>query len=309
MRFKDRIKARGAGLLEAIDQPFRRQRDLMVVLGELLRLSPLADFHDPVAYIELLRDGIERLRVQVREVKRDRAGNSGLPDRRFSLLLETLGTEVPPLDTRLLDKVARIVDQYRACRTELDDETWPGDVSLACQVSSTRGHKGRILAAVTRLMRTSAALELGTAFGISTMIIFETLRSTNAKGRLITVDCSRQTQEIAARMLKSEYGDAVECRLGRTQEILPHIRSELGTIDLVFHDAGHSYEDFTQDFGAVESSLPSGAVILIDDIRWQDERFYKGSPRTHEGFLALVSHPRVARAAEVDRDLGLLLLR
>ena len=49
--------------------------------------------------------------------------------------------------------------------------------------------------------------------------------------------------------------------------MLPRIVKSLKRVDFLFHDAGHSREDYVRDFDAVLPILAPGAVILIDDIR------------------------------------------
>ena len=58
------------------------------------------------------------------------------------------------------------------------------------------------------------------------------------------------------------------------------------------------------DFNAFVGSLRRGAVVLIDDINWDDRRWSTGPTRTHEGWLEVVSHPRVKRAVEIDQELA-----
>ena len=93
-----------------------------------------------------------------------------------------------------------------------------------------------------------------------------------------------------------------------TQEALPQMVKSLKGLDFLFHDAGHSKESYIRDFQAVLPILKPGSVALIDDIRWEGERFYKGDPQCYEGWKEIVSHPRVKRAAEISDTMGLVLL-
>lgn len=79
----------------------------------------------------------------------------------------------------------------------------------------------------------------------------------------------------------------------------------------MFHDAGHSHEAYVNDFSQVSQALVPGAVVLFDDIRWEDERWeLRSKPgNTYAGWKEVVSHSRVSYAVEIDGDLGLLLLR
>jgi len=90
---------------------------------------------------------------------------------------------------------------------------------------------------------------------------------------------------------------------------LPRLVASLPPFDFLFHDAGHSRDDYVRDFDAVSGGLAPGALVLIDDIRWKDARFFEADPRCHEGWMELVNQPRVSRAVEIDGAMGLLLLR
>jgi len=88
---------------------------------------------------------------------------------------------------------------------------------------------------------------------------------------------------------------------------LPKLMSTLGPIDFMYHDAGHTREDFVRDFGAVVQSLSPGSVMFIDDIRsTADPRF--GGADAYRGWLDIVAHARVRHAVEVNGAMGLALL-
>src|SRR5262249_8118252 len=100
----------------------------------------------------------------------------------------------------------------------------------------------------------------------------------------------------------------VNCVLGSSQDVLKSLNSAGATFDFLFHDAVHSFDAYVSDFNAAEPMLASGAVCVIDDIRWDDERFHAGATRTYEGWRHIVAHPRVMIAAELDGSVGLVLL-
>jgi predicted O-methyltransferase YrrM len=101
----------------------------------------------------------------------------------------------------------------------------------------------------------------------------------------------------------------VSCHFGLTQDALPDLARSLKQIDFLFHDAGHSRDEYIRDFNAVVGILSPGSVVLIDDIRWEDPRFSARQAETYRGWREVVGHARVRRAVEIDGNLGLLLLR
>ena len=100
----------------------------------------------------------------------------------------------------------------------------------------------------------------------------------------------------------------VTCHFGDAEHAIPHLTKE-ATLDFVFHDANHSREDYTRDFNALKDKMPTGSVVLIDDIRWENVQLTRGRPmHCYEGWMEICADSRVRRAAEIDETMGLLLL-
>jgi predicted O-methyltransferase YrrM len=98
-----------------------------------------------------------------------------------------------------------------------------------------------------------------------------------------------------------------------TDEMLGTVAEMGRAFDLMFHDADHSGDSYVGDFGRVLPVLKPGAVVVFDDIRWQRDasaRPLGSSPQMdcHAGWLRVTEHPRVRRAVEVDRSIGIVLL-
>ena len=95
---------------------------------------------------------------------------------------------------------------------------------------------------------------------------------------------------------------------GLTGDTLPSVVREAGAVDLFVHDAGHSRDDYVNDFTSVVDSLQPGSIVLFDDIRWDDPRFCETPPRCYEGWREVAAHSRVCHAVEVGSNMGLLRL-
>jgi len=261
----------------------------------------------PVEYVELLRGCLEKARLAIVEVKSDAGSAADLATRRFTSMLEAL-RQVPPVEPATAEAIALVADSYRGNVEPIELSEWTGDVRSHFEISSSEGIKGRILTAVVRFMRSNQCLELGTAYGMSALFILEALKARAADARLTTLEGYRLLFSLSSPMLAGRYGSKVACRLGSTQEALPELMRSLGPLDLVFHDAGHSREDYVRDFRSVLPNLREGAVVLVDDIRWKSGRFFQGDPGCYPGWIELVRHPRVRRAAEINETMGALLL-
>ena len=304
------LACRGARLFaECAESELRDRRNVDIVLGAALREpGALSHIHDPVGYTEFLRSCIEPARHIVAVKKAD----SGSPDdaaKRFTTLVDELRRGLPAIEFSLAREIALVADQNR-CRSEGKVAVnWAGDVGLHFSVSSSFGSKGRILFNVVRFTRRERCLELGTAYGMSAFFILAALNAYSAGGFLATMEGFEPQFSLSSSMLKERFKESVSCHFGNTRSELPGLVKSLGRIDFLFHDAGHSRDDYTHDFNQVSEILVPGAVVLFDDIRWENPRFTHGEARTYDGWEAIIAHPRVRRAVEIDGTLGLLLMR
>ena len=289
------------------ESELRDYRNVDLVLSAAVR-EPDALFHDPVAYVDFLRGCIQPARHSVTELKAN-SDSADIAAKRFNILVEELRAGLPTVAFSVAKELALIADKSRA---DLEFKMLPSrvaDVGLFFSKSSSFGRKGRILFNLVRFMRSENCLELGTAVGMSALFILAALTAYAKSGHLATVEGDEFLFSISSSLLKQRYGEAVACHFGQTESILPALVKSLGTIDFMFHDCGHSRDQYIHDFSQVSEILAPGAVVLFDDIRWEHACFpSKGGARTHEGWQAVVGHHRVRRAVEIDDDLGLLLI-
>ncbi len=206
----------------------------------------------------------------------------------------------------IADSYLSISDSYQHYSDQ--PSGWAGDIHNHFHVSSSFGYKGRVLNSIIRIMRCENCLELGTAYGMSALFILEALDSLGKSGHLTTIEGLDLQFSLASKMLNTKYSDRVSCHLGMTQEILPKLVKSIGNIDFMFHDAGHTKEDYIRDFTNVLPILLPGSVIVFDDIRWYNPRLFAKSPRCYEGWMEIIAHPRVVWAIEIDKKIGLALL-
>ncbi len=284
----------------------RDQANLTVVLPWALAQAGDGIAH-PVAWVECLRGCLERRTVGVREVRR-RAGGDPESRRRFASLLGALA-DLPPLPLPLALRIAAIADGLHEDRRPVSSGGWAGDLGAHFAMTSSFGARGRILAASVRFMGVSQALELGTAYGMSALFLLEALtRTAGPDSRLTTVEGSQPMFDIARELLTRNFPTQVRCEFGWTRQVLPRLVGELAPVGLLFHDAGHSRRDYLDDFTNALPLLAPGAVLLLDDITWDDRRFAAKPPRCYAGWRAIARHPRVRWAVELDGAMGLALL-
>ena len=302
------IKRLAATASEQAEAVARDRHNLDIVLASALRkVGTSQPLSFPAAYVDLLRGCLEEKTQTIREVKADKGPTADGYTKRFSTLCDSLRF-IPPVELRVAEDVALIADSYRQNQKPFEAERWAGDVALYFEFSSSFATKGRILSAIVRFMRSTQCLELGTAYGMSAVFILDALSKQDTPTHLTTIEAGESQFSHASEMLQKRYGDRVSCEFGLTQDVLPRLLKTLGPVDFLFHDAAHTLEAYVGDFQSVLPSLPAGSVALIDDIRWEDSRFSHGSTHCYEGWMQIVSHPRVRRAIEIDGSMGLALL-
>lgn len=261
--------------------------------------------NDPEFFVGLLRQSFLPYRTNVKEIKRA-AVESDASALRFERLVEMLQTAIPPLRAPVACEMANIADEYLG-NTQYQ-EAWGADVAWHFRISSSFPKKGRLLDSLIRFMRPSCCVEAGTAYGMSAVFMLYALGKYCEDGRLYTVEAFDPQYSLSSRLLAARFGDKVRCYQGLTVDTLPTIIGEAGTIDFFVHDAGHSRNDYVNDFNSVVGSLKPGGIVLFDDIRWDDRRFCETPPRCYEGWREVASHPRVCHAVEVGSNMGLLRL-
>jgi len=160
-----------------------------------------------------------------------------------------------------------------------------------------------------RFIRPKRILELGTAYGMSSFLMGQKLDCLLDTWSITTVEVDARIHPVASSLLQGAFGKRVSCLLGNSRDVLGQFRASQASFDFLFHDADHSFDAYVSDFEAAEPMLMPGAALLIDDIRWEDERFHVEAPRTYEGWRRIVEHPRVVMAVELDQCVGLAILR
>jgi predicted O-methyltransferase YrrM len=286
----------------------RNERNVDICLRSILQDGKiLSNVNDAASHVELLRACIEPTALQVATVK----SSNSLGDvygNRFKTLIETIQSNLLPLPVAMALELAEEADRLRGMTAGIDWENfWAGDVGLHFGIASSLGHKGRLLANVIRLCRSERCLELGTAYGMSAMFVLGMQSYLGWTIHLTTIEAGELQFTLARQRLMERYPDAVTCHLGLTQQVLPKLMGTLGPIDFIYHDAGHTREDYVRDFAAVVNSLSPGSVMVIDDIRsTADPRL--GGIDAYRGWLDVIAHSRIRHAVEVDGAMGVALL-
>lgn len=128
--------------------------------------------------------------------------------------------------------------------------------------------EGELLASVVASVRPTTSLEVGFAYGVSTLFICEALARLGKPARHIVVDPFQfsEWKGIGLRNVKSAgYETYLELREQRSEIALPRLLEEKTVLDMAVIDGWHTFDHALVDFFYVNKMLRTGGVIVLDD--------------------------------------------
>ncbi len=121
--------------------------------------------------------------------------------------------------------------------------------------------QGRTLSFISKLIKPQYILEIGTYTGYSALCMTEGLEP---DGELHTIDINEELEtRIRSYFDASGYKDQLHLHIGNALEIIPNLPYPF---DLVFIDADK--ENYANYYNLLIDKLPSGAVIIADNVLW-----------------------------------------
>lgn len=204
--------------------------------------------------------------------------------------------------------LSRYVDEHTSAEPELLYKLNRETHLKVMQPRMLSGHfQGRLLSMLSKLIRPSLVLEIGTYTGYSALCLAEGL---SENGVLHTIDNNPEREKLVARYIEAS---------GMTKRIIPHIGDAAsvipqieGNFDLVFIDADkHNYGMY---FEQVIGRMKPGGVILADNVLWSGKVIEPVNPKDEDTIALLEfnrqikNDPRVEVVVLPIRD-GLSLIR
>jgi caffeoyl-CoA O-methyltransferase len=168
------------------------------------------------------------------------------------------------------------------------------------------GHlQGRVLSFISRLLKPSRILEIGTYTGYSALCLAEGL---NPGGKLFTIDPNEETNRFAKQYFeRSEHKDKIELIEGDAQTIIPGLNHKW---DLVFIDADK--RNYSVYFDLIADKVNPGGLIIADNVLWSGKVLHKEMDKDteaiHEFNKKTSGDSRVEPLLLPVRD-GLMILR
>jgi len=141
---------------------------------------------------------------------------------------------------------------------QLNKETWQKVLNPRMLSGA---YQGRLLAIISKLIKPTSILEIGTYTGYSALCLAEGLTT---KGKLITIDKNEELESFANKYFeKSTFKNQIVQHIGNALDIIPKLTTKF---DLVFIDADKS--NYINYFNLIINKMNSGGVILSDNVLW-----------------------------------------
>lgn len=235
----------------------------------------------------------------------------------FSVVFKT-----PPLKLDLIDRILQFHDATvpmsvalpialyaDSMLNDFGFESYFGDIGYHFWLSSSLGQKARLVFNLVRGSKPKTCLEIGTAYGISAYLIARCQGLCGLQPHVVTIENFSPQKEISQAFLQKHFPQTVKVIHADKHEAIAQLVAASEQFDFVFHDNGHSGDDYVRDFSELLQLMPSGAVFVLDDIRWYGHGQQQSQRTCYEGWLEIIRHHRVAAALEIEGSMGLILLR
>lgn len=135
---------------------------------------------------------------------------------------------------------------------------------------------------ILRCVQPDVVVETGVASGVSSAYILKAMQE-NGKGTLYSIDLPNHELEyfpdlglIPVSLLPKDkppgfavpdyLKDKWRLTLGPSQDLLPKLLDELGSIDIFFHDSEHTLENMLFEYNQSWSHIRKGGILLSDDV-------------------------------------------
>ncbi|MFH1161264.1 MAG: class I SAM-dependent methyltransferase [bacterium] len=130
--------------------------------------------------------------------------------------------------------------------------------------SSVSPKKGQLLYRLVKHYKPRSIIEMGTAFGISTM--YMAMGYPNC--HIYTLEGCTDTLNIASHNFSRLGLGNINEICGNFDDVLPEILAKLGNVDMFFCDGNHKRDATIKYFDECLSHIQNHSIFVLDDIHW-----------------------------------------
>mgnify|MGYP006269777939 CR=1 FL=1 len=135
--------------------------------------------------------------------------------------------------------------------------------------SHTSKEQGEFLQEIIRKAQVKVSLEVGLAYGISTLFICEILKDINAKTHIVMDPYQSNWKDIGLKNIKEAgYENLVDFRRKFAHEVLPELFQNNIKIDFAYLDASKVFDVVLVNIYYITKLLNVGVFMVLDDCDW-----------------------------------------
>ncbi len=168
--------------------------------------------------------------------------------------------------------------------------------------------QGRMLSAISHMIRPQSILEIGTFTGYSALCLAEGLKE---NGKLITLDINEELETMVRKYIKEAGMESkIDYRIGNAIELLPSLDEQF---DLVFIDADKI--NYLNYYKLVFDKVKKGGFIIADNVLWSGKILLKDGKKADKDTQALLDFNEFVHKDESVENVllplrdGLMILR
>jgi predicted O-methyltransferase YrrM len=194
--------------------------------------------------------------------------------------------------------VEKFIEELYARGTTLGEDA----VELKILPMSLAPERGGFLREVCRAERPAATIEIGMAYGLSTLFILQTLLESGIDRCAHTVMDPFQTSIFhdAGRRVIKEAGveQLVDFHQDHSEYVLPRLLREGRRFDMAFIDGNHRFDHVFVDLFYIDRLLKPSGVVVLDDCFLNSVHFACRFVQTNYGYSAVAQYPPTSIALD-----------
>jgi predicted O-methyltransferase YrrM len=141
----------------------------------------------------------------------------------------------------------------------------PDFPALAVHVDAA---EGKLLGDIINTIRPATTIEIGMAYGVSTLYICDALAGLGQPAQHIAIDPFQSTQwrAIGLRNVREAgYERTIEFHEDRSELVLPRLVEQGRRVDFALIDGWHTFDQVLLEFYYIDRMLRPGGVVVFDD--------------------------------------------
>jgi predicted O-methyltransferase YrrM len=138
-------------------------------------------------------------------------------------------------------------------------------------VTSMNEEEGEVIFKAFSIVKPDVSLEVGFAYGISTLYACDALAQNQRESRHIIIDPNQSTDWHGIglkNVTRAGYGHFIELHEEKSEIALPNLLSKGTTIQAAVIDGWHTFDHTLVDFFYINKMLDVGGIVILDDANW-----------------------------------------